>query len=88
MNFIKKQQEKNEKELAKRRAKNLTAAAGAGQPSAQSSETLSSAFQKKQDLVESDNTDEPNSENPYGGLVQNAPPEDDDSPKAKDVFSN
>ena len=85
---LKKQQIKAEKELAKRRAKNLTAAAGSGQPSAQSSDTLTSAYQNKTDLVENNNSNEPDSENSYGELVQKAIPEEDDSPKAEDVFTN
>ena len=85
---LKKQQIKAEKELAKRRAKNLTAAAGSGQPSAQSSDTLLPTLQNAPDSVESESSDKNDSENPYGGLVRNATPDEDDDPKAEDVFNN
>ena len=59
---LQKKQAKAEKELAKRRAENLSAAAGSGQPSALSNDTLSPAIQDKSESPNSEHADTPYSE--------------------------
>ena len=82
------QQEKAEKELAKRRAKNLSAAAGSGQPSAQLLDTVSSNFQNKPELPGAENLGEPDAQNSDQKPLQNGVAEEDDSIKAEDLFPN
>ena len=85
---LKKQQEKAEKELAKRRAKNLSAAAGSGQPSAQLPDTFSSSFQNASELLAPELLDNPNTQNSKDKPSQNDTTHEDDSTKAEDLFPN
>ena len=85
---LKKQQVKAEKELAKRREKNLTAAAGTGQPSAQSGDTASPALQNISKSIEPENSVQESLDDARGEPLQNKKLEDDDDPRIEDVFNN
>ena len=84
---LQKKQAKAEKELAKRRAENLSAAVGLGQPSALSNDTLSTAFQDKSKSPNSEHADTPYSENAYTEQPAAETTDENDGPEVEDVFS-
>ena len=84
---LQKKQAKAEKELAKRRAENLSAAVGLGQPSALSNDTLSTAFQDKSEPPNSEHADTPYSEKAYTEQPTAETIDENDGPEVKDVFS-
>ena len=84
---LQKKQAKAEKELAKKRAENLSAAVGLGQPSALSNDTLSTAFQDKSEPPNSEHADTPYSEKANTEQPAAETPDENDGPKVEDVFS-
>ena len=84
---LQKQQVKAEKELAKRRAENLSAAVGLGQPSALPNDMLSPAIQDKSESPNSEHADRPYSEKAYTEQPAAETSDENDGPEVEDVFS-
>ena len=84
---LQKKQAKAEKELAKRRAANLSAAVGLGQPSALSDDTPSPAFQDKSEFPNPEHADTHYSEKAYTEQPTAETPDENDGPEVEDVFS-
>ena len=84
---LQKKQAKAEKELAKRRAENLSAAVGLGQPSALSNDTLSTALKDKSKSSNSEHADTPYSEKAYTEQPAAETTDENGGPEVEDVFS-
>ena len=84
---LQKKQANAEKELAKRRAKNLSAAVGLGQPSALSDDTPSPAFQDKSETPNPEHADTHYSEKANTEQPAAETPDENDGPEVEDVFS-
>ena len=85
---LQKKQVKAEKELAKRRAENLSAAVGLGQPSALPDDTLSPAYQDKSRPPNPEHTGIHYPEKAYTEQPAAETPDKIDDPKVEDVFSS
>jgi len=90
---LEKQQAKADKELAKKRAANLSAAERSGQPSALPSteshdEAVPAAAPTAVPEVAPQPDAEPSLENTFGGAAQVEGPAEEEAPKPEDVFGN
>ncbi|MBT5194585.1 MAG: DUF1013 domain-containing protein [Rhodospirillaceae bacterium] len=88
---LEKQQAKAEKELAKKRAANLSAAEESGQPSAQPSDEPETAADPVPETGAEPSPEpevEPSLENTFGDSGEVEAPAEDEAPKVEDVFGN
>jgi hypothetical protein len=85
-----KQQAKADKELAKKRAANLTAAEESGQPSVQPAEETESVESTEPEVtapeIPARPAVEPSLENTFGKSPEAETPAEEEAPKAEDVF--